>query len=114
MDRDDDPAVWSDVRLAEQSHFVTEDGVCQVIHDDLAGRSSSDRLLALHDNETIWFGEGRDDERYWLLSAREIIGEQRAGDWNLHKEEYWRERGTQLYGAKSIALTYFMAGRLSL
>lgn len=53
MDRDDDAAVGSDVRLAEQSHFVTEDGVCQVIHDDLTGWSSGDGLFALHDNEAI-------------------------------------------------------------
>jgi hypothetical protein len=105
---------------------VTEDGVCQVIHDDLTGWSSSDGLFALHDNEAIWLGieqieiEIERDERYWLryqLARQEIIGRtarERVGEWNLHKEEYWSERGTQLYGAKSMALTYFMAGRLSL
>ena len=31
MDRHDDPAVWSDVRLTEQSDFVTQHRVCQVI-----------------------------------------------------------------------------------
>ena len=37
MDRHDDPAVWSDVRLTEQSHFATQHLVCQIIHDDVTG-----------------------------------------------------------------------------
>lgn len=44
MDRDDDAAGRA------------EGSICLLIHDDLTGWSSSDGLLALHDNEAIWLG----------------------------------------------------------
>lgn len=52
--RDNDAAIGTDVRLSEQRHFVTQNGVGEVVHDNLAGRTSRYRLLALHDHQAVW------------------------------------------------------------
>ena len=52
--RHNDSAVWRDVRLAQEGHFVAQNRIGQVIHDNLSGRTACDGFLAFHNDQSVW------------------------------------------------------------